>query len=175
MLFAPGFPTPPNSDYVAYHKYIDDNLPPESPTLYGLHPNAEIGFLTITSEKLFRTVLEMQPRDSSSGAGASTSREEKVKTILDEILERLPEQFSMVELVSRIEEKTPYVLVALQECERMNGLTQEIRRSLKELDLGLKVCTVTRHSNCKCLYRDTRDRQETVKIETILYRTINEQ
>jgi len=45
----------------------------------------------------------------------------------------------MMELHSRAEEKTPYILVALQECERMNSLTREIRRSLKELDLGLKV------------------------------------
>ena len=45
----------------------------------------------------------------------------------------------MSELSARTEDKTPYVLVALQECERMNNLTREIRRSLKELDLGLKV------------------------------------
>ena len=58
---------------------------------------------------------------------------------MDEILEKLPEEFNMVELHGKAEEKTPYVLVALQECERMNTLTSEIRRSLKELDLGLKV------------------------------------
>ena len=119
--------------------YIDETLPPESPVLYGLHPNAEIGFLTTTSENLFHTVLEMQPRDSSGGGGAGTSREEKVKSVLDEILEKLPESFNMVELFARAEEKTPYVLVALQESERMNTLTKEIRTSLKELDLGLKV------------------------------------
>ena len=45
----------------------------------------------------------------------------------------------MMELFARAEEKTPYVLVALQECERMNGLTREMKRSLKEVDLGLKV------------------------------------
>ena len=45
----------------------------------------------------------------------------------------------MTELFAKAEEKTPYVLVALQECERMNMLTRELRRSLKELDLGLKV------------------------------------
>ena len=45
----------------------------------------------------------------------------------------------MLELHGKVDEKTPYVLVALQECERMNTLTDEIRRSLKELDLGLKV------------------------------------
>jgi len=56
-------------------------------------------------------------------------------------MEKLPEAFSMAELHSKCEEKTPYALVALQECERMNTLTQEIRRSLKEVDLGLKVRT----------------------------------
>ena len=59
---------------------------------------------------------------------------------MDDILERLPESFNMLELHGKVDEKTPYVLVALQECERMNMLTDEIRRSLKELDLGLKVC-----------------------------------
>ena len=41
--------------------------------------------------------------------------------------------------MAKAEEKTPYTVVALQECERMNYLTVEIRRSLKELNLGLKV------------------------------------
>ena len=82
LMLAPGFPIPPNSDYVGYKRYIDENLPPESPTLYGLHPNAEIGFLTTTSENLFRTLLEMQPRDSSGGGGAASSREEKVGSSL---------------------------------------------------------------------------------------------
>lgn len=63
-----------------FHQYIDDTLPAESPYLYGLHPNAEIGFLTQTSEKLFRTLLEMQPRDSSAGEGSGSTRDEKVIT-----------------------------------------------------------------------------------------------
>lgn len=67
-------PTTPSQ---GYHEYINENLPPESPYLYGLHPNAEIGFLTVTSEKLFRTVLEMQPKETNSGAGTGVSREEK--------------------------------------------------------------------------------------------------
>ena len=78
LIYAPGFPQPPNLDYDGYHKYLDDSLPPESPYLYGLHPNAEIGFLTTTSENLFRTVLEMQPRDSSAAGAGGASREEKV-------------------------------------------------------------------------------------------------
>uniref|UniRef100_H2ZKB3 AAA+ ATPase domain-containing protein n=1 Tax=Ciona savignyi TaxID=51511 RepID=H2ZKB3_CIOSA len=121
-----------------YHEYIDEVLPPESPYLYGLHPNAEIGVLTTTSENLFRTLLEMQPKDAAGAGGGGATREEKVKALLDEILEKLPEEFNIVELLSKVEDRTPYIVVAFQECERMNILTKELRQSLKQLDLGLK-------------------------------------
>lgn len=64
---------------------------------------------------------------------------EQVHTTLEEILEKLPDEFNMVELLGKAEERTPYQMVALQECDRMNILTQEIRQSLQELSLGLKV------------------------------------
>jgi dynein heavy chain len=59
---------------------------------------------------------------------------------LDDFLEKLPDEFNMLELTAKVppEERTPYTIVAFQECERMNGLTNEMKRSLKELDLGLK-------------------------------------
>ena len=138
LLLAPGFNTPPNSDFAGYHNYINLHLPAESPYLYGLHPNAEIGFLTATSEKLFKTVFELQPRDSGGGGGAGVSREEKVKSIVDDIMDKIPEQFNMSDIMARVEERTPYVIVAFQECERMNTLMKEMKRSLRELDLGLK-------------------------------------
>lgn len=79
LMFAPGFVAPPNLDYVGYHRYVDEALPAESPILYGLHLNAEIGFLTARSEELLRTLLEMQPRDSTAAAATPlASREEKV-------------------------------------------------------------------------------------------------
>lgn len=59
--------------------------------------------------------------------------------MLEEITEKLPEEFNIPELLGKAEERTPYQVVAVQECERMNLLTQEIRRSLNELSLGLKV------------------------------------
>lgn len=78
-------------------------------------------------------------RDAGASGGATVTREDKVKQVLDEILEKLPEEFNMSEIMGKVEERTPYVIVAFQECERMNYLTSEIKRSLKELDLGLKV------------------------------------
>ncbi|KAK3861449.1 hypothetical protein Pcinc_032598 [Petrolisthes cinctipes] len=139
LCLAPGFPSPPNLDYSGYHSYIDTCLPSESPHLYGLHPNAEIGFLTMTSEHLFKTVFELQPRDMGSSGGVVITREDKVKQSLDEILEKLPEEFNMADITGKVEERTPYVVVAFQECERMNLLNRTIRASLKELDLGFKV------------------------------------
>ncbi|KAJ3391292.1 hypothetical protein HDU84_006208 [Entophlyctis sp. JEL0112] len=133
---APGFAEPPTSDYKEYHRYIDDNLPPESPYLYGLHPNAEIGVLTKMADKLFQTILEMQPQDAAGGS--TMSKDEKVKTFIEEIISTLPDSFNVQELIARVEERTPYISVAIQECDRMSMLTSEIRRSLKELELGLR-------------------------------------
>lgn len=66
----------------------------------------------------------------------------QVKAVLEDILEKIPETFNMAEIMAKAAEKTPYVVVAFQECERMNILTNEMRRSLKELNLGLKVKTM---------------------------------
>ncbi|XP_031327312.1 dynein beta chain, ciliary-like [Photinus pyralis] len=138
LEFAPGFLAPPNTDYVGYHRYIDDRLPPESPYLYGLHPNAEIGFLTNLSDNLFKTIFELQPRDTGSSSGIGISREDKVRCIIEDIIDKLPEEFRIVEMMAKVEDRTPFIIVAFQECERMNMLTKEMRRSLKELELGLK-------------------------------------
>jgi dynein heavy chain len=44
----------------------------------------------------------------------------------------------MLDFNARIKEKTPYIVVCVQECERMNTLLATIRFSLNELDAGLK-------------------------------------
>ena len=80
----------------------------------------------------------MQPRESNSGDGQATTREEKVKTIIDDIMEKMPDQFNIQEFMLRCEERTPFIIVCFQECERMNILTGEMKRSLRELDFGLK-------------------------------------
>ena len=73
-------------------------LPPESPYLYGLHPNAEIDFLTTTSDNLFRTILELMPKDASAGAGAGPTREEKVNLYFDNLKRASATIFQSMEL-----------------------------------------------------------------------------
>ena len=43
----------------------------------------------------------------------------------------------MIELELRVKDKTPYVVVALQEANRMSNLLVEMKRSMDELQLGL--------------------------------------
>lgn len=45
---------------------------------------------------------------TGAGSGATVTREDKVKQILDEIIEKLPEEFNMVEIMNKVEERTPY-------------------------------------------------------------------
>lgn len=65
-----------------------------------------------------------------------------MKAILEDVLDRVPEPFNLTELMGKVEELTPFIIVAFQEAERMNKLMGEIRRSLKETELGLKVIII---------------------------------
>lgn len=44
----------------------------------------------------------------------------------------------MLDLFQKATERPPFIVVCLQECERMNNLLKEIKTSLLELDAGLK-------------------------------------
>jgi len=132
----PGFQSPPNLSYKEYLEYVEENIERETPAAYGLHPNSEINFMTRQAEDLFSAISELQPRGGGGEGGMTMG--ERVKQQLDEILEKLPELFLMIEIEERVEERTPYVAFFLQECERMNLLVFEMGRSLRELDAGLR-------------------------------------
>ena len=123
---APGFAAPPSSfSHKEYMNYIENALPNEGPMAFGLHPNAEIGFLTLQGENLLRTILTLQPQTISGEGGVSV--EERAKTVLDDVLERVPEEeFPLSELSERLEEdRSPYHVVFYQEAERMNFLMKD--------------------------------------------------
>ena len=128
LAFFPKFEVPPATfTHKQYCEYIEERLAVETPLAYGLHPNSEIGFMTRQAEALFSAVAELQPRAGGGGGGMSLG--ERVKRLLDEITEKLPDLFPMGELEERTsDERSPYVGVFLQECERMNMLLFELKR-----------------------------------------------
>jgi dynein heavy chain len=138
MTCAPGFksPDPVKFDRESYRKYVEEKLPTEIPQMFGLHPNAEIGYLTTQGETLFALILSVSGGGGSGGGGKK--KEDTVKEFIKKFLETLPANFVMIDIYARAKDKNPYVVVALQECERMNTLLSTIRTSLLELDAGLK-------------------------------------
>lgn len=120
LTLYPGFksPDPAKFERANYCKYIEEKLPTEMPAMFGLHPNAEIGYLTNLGETIFQTVLKV-----SGSGGASSSSDEAAMTVIKQILGDLPENFNMIEVQQRAQENlTPYIIVSLQEVERMNVL-----------------------------------------------------
>lgn len=136
MTLAPGFrsPDPAKFDRSAYIKYVEEKLPAEIPQMFGLHPNAEIGYLTNLGETLFSTILQCS---GGSGGGGGSKKDAAVKSLIEKFLNDLPPEFVMLELFDRAKERTPFIVVCLQECERMNILTGTIKKSLQDLEMGL--------------------------------------
>lgn len=92
-------------------------MPAESATAYGLHPNAEIGFQRREADNLGLSLQAFRPQRASQDK--SLSVEEQAKLILDEILEKLPEVPRLDEIRARLDEPTPFAVVALQVSQRM--------------------------------------------------------
>ena len=134
-------PDPQSFDYIAYEQFIKKNLPTESPLIYGLHPNAEIGFLTSKAESLFSSIMRLEmgsSDDSGSGSGSSSV----LRDTLNDLMKRCPQPFNLIDLASRAKQRLldsdgPYTVVLIQECTRLNTLVSEIASSLDELLKGL--------------------------------------
>ena len=129
-------------NFAGVANYIDTQLPKEAPPMFGLHPNAEIGYLTSTADFLFQTILILEGAASGGGSGGAAGVGGGVRDTLEDLLARLPENFVMIDIEMRAEPllkeaTSPYVLVAMQECGRMNVLLDKIRFSLIELRKGM--------------------------------------
>jgi len=133
-----GFKSKTKGNWEDFMEHIDNGLPPENPVAFGLHTNADISFLQTECNSLFTMLLDI---GGGSGGGGGTSKEEVIAKMVVDFLDRLPEDFNLFDIKSRIgpaENLTPYLVVLIQECERMNGLLQTIRKSLTDLQLGLQ-------------------------------------
>merc|ERR1711988_2070 len=73
MALAPGFNSPKvDEDYDFYRDYIEDAFPLEGPALFGLHNNAEIGFLLTSCAELFDIIIDLGGSGSGGGDGGGS-------------------------------------------------------------------------------------------------------
>jgi len=136
LTLAPGYRSP-NPTKLDRQKYVEfaETLPPETPNMFGLHANAEIGYLTAEGDTIFDQILLIQ-------GGSSGDKGSGVQGIIDDFLKRLDTDaplFYLADLKAKnTGEPDPFWIVCLQECERINNLILVIKSSLTELDMGLK-------------------------------------
>jgi len=140
MDLYPGFAVPPNLNHAKMMEYIEESMGTESPVMFGMHPNAEIGFRTDQSNTLYATIADLAG-GGGGGGGGGAGVTERVSSLIEEINEKLADGLiDMEDLISRIDAeggRTPYVNVFYQETKYMNALVTEIRKSLEVLNLGL--------------------------------------
>jgi len=93
---------------------------------------------------MFSTLLELAPKDDSAAEeGNIRTKNEIAQEIVTHILDDLNLEnmkFDIEDIKTKVpegEEKMCFINVFLQECEYMNILTQEILRSLQEINLAL--------------------------------------
>ena len=124
LELAPGMYIPTFHNYKEALEAMRTQIPPESPLLYGLHPNAEIGFRTQQAERLFATINELQPTQEGS---VGLAAEDDVKVKLDELMANLPEVHNLQDISERLDDdRTPQAHVFYQECERANTLRERL-------------------------------------------------
>ena len=109
----------------------------DEPEIFGMHENANITFNRAESAALMQTILMLQPREASGGAGKSS--DEIILDIIDDIEGKLPEILDMENAGP-----TTFVLqdngllssldtVLQQEIIKFNRLMKRMKSSLSEL------------------------------------------
>lgn len=118
-----------------------------SPAVFGLHPNAEIGYYTTATKNMWKNLISLQPR-KARGSGEIT-REDHIASIAKDVTSKLPVEsmdvgsYDLMKVRRHLSERSgdqapgPCQVVLLQELERWNTLVMRMASSLQNLRKSL--------------------------------------
>ena len=130
-----------------YVNQIEELPMTNSPAVFGLHPNAEIGYFANAVKDMWFDLISLQPRRPSSGDGLS--REDYIAATAKDINAKIPlassdiGSYDLMQIRELILNKnatrviTPCQVVLLQELERWNKLVMRMSSSLIDLQRAL--------------------------------------
>ncbi|KAL2608324.1 hypothetical protein R1flu_026897 [Riccia fluitans] len=118
-----------------YTNYIDSLPIVQTPEVFGLHPNADISYYTITTKRLWSDLVNLQPR--TAGAVGGVKREDIIDKVAQDLLSKIPMAFDLPVIKKEIGIPTPVQVVLLQEVERWNKLITAMNYSLHQLRKAL--------------------------------------
>jgi dynein heavy chain len=110
----------------------------DRPEVFGLHANADITYQTNTAKTVLDTILNIQPKESSSGTGET--RESVVHRIAQDMLDKLPPDYIPHEVRARLlkmDALTSMNIFLRQEIDRMQRVISSVRHTLVDLKLAI--------------------------------------
>nr|XP_049701305.1 dynein axonemal heavy chain 10 [Helicoverpa armigera] len=127
---------PPDGEKEQYIEFIDILPLANTPEVFGLHPNAEIGYFSQAVREMWGHLIELQPQ-TSEGGGAM-SREDFIDGTAVDVLSKLPAPYEIWRVRKQFEMNiTPTLVVLLQELERFNRLIKKMHTTLSLLRKAL--------------------------------------
>ncbi|KAI8814786.1 dynein heavy chain and region D6 of dynein motor-domain-containing protein [Cladochytrium replicatum] len=130
------YKVPPLGTKDGYLQYIESLPLANAPDVFGLHPDAEIGYLTSAVKDMWNQLISLQPRTSDAAGGIS--REDFIASIASDIQAKIPASFDIGRIYKSIGTPSPTQVVLLQELERWNNLVERMSHSLRDLAKALK-------------------------------------
>lgn len=139
---------PKGLDMSAFHEHIESIPSVDSPLIFGLHPNADITYRLKEASEMLTTIIETQPKDSTTSVGKSV--DEQVEAQAQDLLEKVPSE--LVEEVFRalIHRKdglkgtnergfrAPLNIFLFQELQRLANIISIVRSSLENLIMAIE-------------------------------------
>ncbi|XP_023932721.1 dynein heavy chain 5, axonemal [Lingula anatina] len=136
--FYKGYKIPKCKTIEEYRNNIEQMPLQDTPEVFGLHPNADITYQTNTANSMLATIMNIQPKDSGGGGGET--RETIVYRLADDMLEKLPPDYSPFEVRDRLKKMgqlQPLNIFLRQEIDRMQRVISVVRTTLVDLKLAI--------------------------------------
>jgi len=130
----------PEDGPLSLYREVCAGLPPiDRPEAFGQHPNADIASAITSGNAMLETVVSLQPKSTDA---SGVSPEDKVYNLAADLLLVVPEP---VNIYSRAAESygeggdgSALYVVLIQELQRYNSVLGKIRKSLADVQKGIK-------------------------------------
>jgi dynein heavy chain len=139
FYFAERYGLPLTNSILGMQAYVDQLPDSDDPSVFKLHPLADVSFQAKKAQNIFDTIMSIQPREGV--ANSAESKAGAVLKIINESLAKIPEPFKMHSVRQQIQGLggigQPLNIFLSQEILQMQKVLTIVRKSLLDIKLAL--------------------------------------